>query len=130
MTDTPEKILFWINDDGEWAWVDWDVTWDGPCFDLKKPLSPQNKGGVEYTRSDLVLRWNTNMEEAPRDGVKVDLMFDGRRHTDCWFEGLSQGNGSWLQKDPHLGEHVITIESMTGEPDAWMPIPEFKGEQS
>ena len=31
----------------------------------------ENDGSTQYTRSDLIPTWNSNMDEAPRDGTEI-----------------------------------------------------------
>lgn len=72
------------------------------------------------TRADP---WNYNMDEAPRDGMPVDLWVDGERRVDaCWH------SDEWWVPDGLGGADFVPDEDITAWTRPTLPTPPVKGE--
>lgn len=107
MTDMPEKI-----------WAFWDYFWS----DLK-----QGDEATEYTRSDLIPQWNSNMDEAPRDS-KYILISNGRWIYQAKYGAFVDGQDGWQSRacwavhDCEDQFYSVLIDD--DEPTHWMPLPQ------
>ena len=98
MSDLPETM--WATPiDGE--------LWQGTFTDSGK----LNADAVQYTRTDTIPTWNTDMDAAAKDGSRVLIIIDGVDRT-----VLGQWNGeAWSTLDSNNWEGRCVTH--------WMPLP-------
>lgn len=82
-------------------------------------------GGQCYVREDLTRQWNSNIDEAPRDGTYILLFDDGEVFTASWDHHVAR---SWRSHNRHYegwfpnvwGDFYDIVDS----PTHWMPLPQ------
>lgn len=101
-TQAPERM--WIRTDPEYhaRWGCWYVT--------QGPLAAPPR--TEYTRTDTIPRWSTDMDAAPKDGTLIFAWSNTLGPIVCRWWKTSSWKAGWVLRDGH---RCVPIR--------WMPIP-------